>query len=150
MSEKQFVMNMTWTKSLYAVSRSVQSIWIFWHGLLISRVGDCHEICHFILAWLQMLHWVVDGPWSTIPKEFFPSLWRLMGPGWPMWACQSFPSPLDAGRGSLEVGFCLWIFSFLYARTKWCYWMLRKCEHEKVSSYVNFIKFASWSVNENY
>ena len=103
-------MNMMCTNSLYVISRSVQSIWIFWHDLLISQMSDCCEICHFILTWLQMLHWVIDESWSTISKKFFSSLWRLMNSEWFMWACQSFSSSLNADQKFHEIDFHFQIF----------------------------------------
>ena len=51
MSENWSMMNMTCTNSSYAVSRSVQSMWIFWHETVRIWSDDLYKIHCFILIW---------------------------------------------------------------------------------------------------
>ena len=105
------MINMTLTNPSYAFSRSVQLTWISWHGVIRTRSDGLYDICHFILAWAQELHSVINEPWSLTPKQFLPSLCKLIRSGCPIWACQRAALPFDAGLGIHKFGFpcCLWI-----------------------------------------
>ena len=95
------------TNLLYAVFRSVQSIWSSWHGQVIFslRIEDLHEICFHILAKLQTGHLVVNSLQRATFKLWTSSLWRLIGPGCSIRACQRSPFSFEAGRGIQEFGF---------------------------------------------
>ena len=108
MPEKQSVMNMMRMKSLYVISRSVQSIWIFWHDCTTVQSENLCEICQWIFVRLQTLHSIVDGLCRVTFKQLISSLWRLIRSVCLIHACHKASSFLKISWDIHEIDWHCW------------------------------------------
>ena len=100
---------MIFTKSSYAVFKSVQSIWIFWQDLMRVWSNNHHEICYFILTRLQILHFMINKSQNTTSRQIESSLWKFIDSEYFMWACQSTLSSVNNKQNVQKIFQHIWL-----------------------------------------